>query len=76
MVEILGSVRRLGLISAQIEVDKALCGPHRGDQRADAEDVHNALEIVGQHESSSTASAITGRSTNWDLWLLRPVSGQ
>ena len=49
MDEISGSVRRRGLISAQIEADKALCGPHRGNQRADAEDVHDALEIVGEH---------------------------
>ena len=33
----------------QIEADERLCRPHRRDQRADAEDVHDALEIVGQH---------------------------
>ncbi len=31
------------------DADRGLCGPHGGDQRTDAEDVHDALEIVGQH---------------------------
>ncbi len=40
---------RFGRIGAQIEVDERLCRAHHRDQRADADDVHDALEIVGQH---------------------------
>ncbi len=32
-----------------MDVDERLCRAHRCDQRADADDVHDALEIVGQH---------------------------
>ena len=41
--------RRSGWIEAQIEADGRLCRPHGRDQRAAAHDVHDALEIVGQH---------------------------
>ncbi len=33
---------------AQLRAKKRLC-PHRGDQLADAHDVHDAFEIIGQH---------------------------
>ncbi len=49
MGRILGSVDRQCRTRAQNEADEGLCGPHGGDQRADAQDVHDALEIVGQH---------------------------
>ncbi len=38
----------IGRMRERIEGDERL-GPHRGDQRADAHDVHDAFEIVGQH---------------------------
>ena len=49
MGEILGVVRRLRLLAAQNDGDVRLCSPHGDDQRADAHDGHDALEIVGQH---------------------------
>ncbi len=49
MGRIWGPVRRVGPLQAQNDADEGLYGPHRGDQRADAQDVHDALEIVGQH---------------------------
>ena len=38
-----------GRIGARNEADEGLCRAQRLDQRADAEDVDDALEIVGQH---------------------------
>ncbi len=38
----------LGRIREQIEGDERL-GPHRGDQRGDAHNVHDTFEIVGQN---------------------------
>ncbi len=32
-----------------MEVDERLCGAHCCDQRADADDVHDAFEVIGQH---------------------------
>ena len=32
-----------------MEADERLCCAHGHDQRADAHDVHDALEVVGQH---------------------------
>ncbi len=33
----------------QNEADERLCGPHRRHQRADADDVDDAFQIVGEH---------------------------
>ena len=49
MGRVLGSMRRCGRRRAQIDADKRLRRPYRRDQRADAHDVHDALEIVGQY---------------------------
>ncbi len=38
-----------GRIGAQIEAHERLCSAHRRDQRADAHDVDDAFEVVGQN---------------------------
>ncbi len=49
MGRVLGSVRQCGRIGAQMDADKPLRCPHRRDQRGDAQDVHDAFEIIGQY---------------------------
>ena len=41
--------RRSGWIGAQIEAGGRLCRSHGRDQRRDADDLHDAFEIVGQY---------------------------
>ncbi len=42
-------MRRVGLIPSQKDADEGLCGPDRCYHRADAQDVHDAFEVIRQY---------------------------
>ncbi len=50
---------RFGRVRARIGAGERLCRPHRRDQRPDAQDVHDALEIVGQHVQGHLGADLT-----------------